>query len=50
MNNNQLEFLLADSDEILALATLIAGLNKNGVPYTLRKDTIAIRITISTGF
>lgn len=44
---NKLEF---SWDEMAALASLIAELNKNGVPYTVRKDRHAIEITISTGF
>jgi hypothetical protein len=48
MKNNQIEFDL--KDEMAALAALIAGLNQNGVPYTLTKDGYAIRITIGTGF
>jgi hypothetical protein len=48
MNNNTLEFAL--KDEMAALAALIAALNQNGVPYSLNKDTHAVRITIGTGF
>ena len=48
MKNNQIEFDL--KDEMAALAALIAGLNQNGVPYTLNKDAHAVRVTIHTGF
>lgn len=47
MNPNSIEFSF---DELDALAALIAGLNKAGVPYTLNKDKYAVRVTISVGF
>ena len=37
-------------DELDALAALIAGLNRNGVPFTLRKDAHAIQITVGRGY
>jgi hypothetical protein len=46
-SENCIEFSFA---ELHALAELIAGLNKNGVPYTLTKDGFAVRIAISTGY
>jgi hypothetical protein len=49
MNSNKLEFSLFDH-ELLALATLIAGLNRNGVPYTLKRNDSSIEITVGTGF
>ncbi len=39
-----------DWTELEALSALIAGLNKHGVPYTLRKDKHAIEITITKGY
>lgn len=49
MKSNRLEFSFNASD-LASLAILIANLNKNGVPYSLRRDSIAIELTISTGF
>ena len=46
---NRLEFSFTP-DDLAALAILIANLNKNGVPYSLRRDSIAIEISISSGF
>ena len=56
MKQNSIEFTLSSvdeaqlSDDLAALAILIANLNKNGVPYSLRRDSLAIQITIGTGF
>lgn len=48
MKHNQIEFSLAT--EMVALAALLAGLNQNGVSYSLTKDSHAVRVTISTGY
>lgn len=50
MKNNSIEFDLNVAEELKALAAFIAGLNANGVPYTLAKDKHAIAINVSTGF
>lgn len=47
MSGQSIEFCLCG--EMPALASLIAALNKEGVPYTLKKDGFAVRITIGTG-
>ncbi len=44
---NTLEFSFS---EFPAFASLVAELNKQGVPYTLKKDAHAIAITIGKGF
>jgi hypothetical protein len=49
MKDNALEFGF-NPEEIAALAALIANLNKNEVPYSLRRDNVAIEITIKTGY
>ncbi len=49
MKSNKLEFALT-ADDLAALAILIANLNKNGVPYSLRRDNVAIEISISPAF
>lgn len=47
-NENSLEFSL--KSEMAALGELIASLNRNGIPYTLIKDSVAVRITIHGGY
>jgi hypothetical protein len=47
MKSNKLEFSFS---EIPALVAMIAELNKNGVPYSLRKDAHAIEISIAPAF
>jgi len=47
VKSNAIEFSFAEMAE---LGALIASLNRNGVPYDLKKDSVAIRITIYTGF
>lgn len=48
----KIEFSLIENvaDEMRALALLIAGLNQSGVPWSIRRDKVAIELTISTGF
>ena len=50
MRENYLEFSLSDEKELKAFAILIAQLNKEGIPYTVRKDSIAIQLRISSGY
>ncbi len=50
MKDNRLEFAIKDADEMHALGALIASLNREGIPYSLRKDSIAIQLTIHAGF
>ncbi len=47
MKSNALEFSFAEMAE---LGALIASLNRNGIPYDLKRDAIAIRVTIHTGY
>ncbi len=49
MKSNKLEFSLT-ADDLAALAILIANLNKQGVPYSLRRDNLAIEIAISPAY
>lgn len=44
---NHIEF---SWDEMAAFAKLIVELNKNGVPYSLKKDSIGISVTIHNGY
>lgn len=48
MNNKTIEFSLAS--EMTELAKFLAVLNQAGVPYSLRKDSVAIAVTVGTGF
>jgi len=47
MKDNAIEF---GFDEMAALGALLASLNRNGVPYSLKKDAFAVRVTIYTGY
>lgn len=49
MKTQQIEFSLT-AEQMLCLAAFIAGLNQNGVPYTLRKDELGVRVSVSNGF
>lgn len=49
MKENRIEFGF-NPDELAALACLIANLNRNGVPYSLRRDNVAIEITITNEY
>jgi hypothetical protein len=46
-DKNCIEFNFQQMSE---LAALIAALNREGVPYSLRKDNFAIEISISKGY
>lgn len=48
MKQNTIEFDLS-AEQLISLAAFIAGLNQNGVPYTLRKDNFGVAITVGTG-
>lgn len=47
--NRTIEFSF-NADDLSAFAQLVASLNKAGVPFTLRRDSVAIAITIGTGY
>lgn len=49
MMKRSIEFGFSQAD-LENLATFIAALNRAGVPFTLRRDNIAIEITIGHGF
>ncbi len=48
--DNALEFAISDAAEMRALVVLIAQLNRESIPYALRKDAVTVELTISTGF